>query len=302
MKLRFFSLVMLLTFISIIPSSIVLADDLPIRNTFIGGDLRYDLSDIYNAQDYIINIRAGSIPSGNSYTHLTTGWLGVDLAQYVYPIDYSGHFIQVGYEASPGGIIWFVYAEPGISYCRTTNRPDSRHCYGNFGDIVELGDWHWMEIKKTVNTWSLYVLTTNNFAVLVADVVDNSNRIYYITADAEEITNDPFDPFIDMQYTFEYPKYLKNGVWQDWPNNLYSQLPQFPDNSAGAGYSHFNLLFAAPPPPPSPVPDWCPTYYGATPNYDDIPRRWYAGTGGYDCFDFLYPAHTINLPLIINNP
>lgn len=87
---------------------------------FIIGDLRLDLSEIYNARDYRVLLLANDRPSTSG--GIATGWLGLDLAPYNGQT-YSAQFSQVGLYADSSAVYWFVYAEPGPLVCEV--RPNS---------------------------------------------------------------------------------------------------------------------------------------------------------------------------------
>lgn len=53
-------------------------------NSFIIGDLRVDLAEVYNARDYRVHIAANAQPTTGDRRDFTTAWLGIFLAQYIW--------------------------------------------------------------------------------------------------------------------------------------------------------------------------------------------------------------------------
>ena len=81
-------------------------------NDFLWAELRVDLPVVYNARDYIVELRATGQPLGG-YPDYTTAWLGINLAQGNGQV-FSEQFTQVGLLTDSQGPRWFVYAEPGV--------------------------------------------------------------------------------------------------------------------------------------------------------------------------------------------
>lgn len=158
-------------------------------NTLVIADLRVDLPEIYNARDYKVMIATTIQPTTGDLRDFTAGWLGVFLGNYD-GSPFSGQFSQVGIQSSRSGIRWFVYAEPGVICVRGTQPPnDTKHCYGDYNDLVGLTTWHWMRLQKlpTENVWRAYVYDSSGVGYLVANIQSASNRIYLARSDTEEV-------------------------------------------------------------------------------------------------------------------
>lgn len=233
-------------------------------NSFIIGNLRVDIPEVYNAGRYQVVLLANDRPSTGNHTNFAAGWIGLYLAEYDGQ-PYSGKFSQVGFKTDRQGIRWFVYAEPGVTCTRGT-KIDPLTCHGNYGDIVEIGQWHWVKLVKFPwnNYWIAYVCSSSGSCYYVAEIPDGSSRIYWAHADAEEGYTEYFDPHITVNYYFWHPQYwdAQNQTWREWPIN--------------GGGSQINYTHAI----PSSI---CPNYYGAIPNLWGDPRAWYAGTSGITC-------------------
>jgi hypothetical protein len=61
--------------------------------------LRTDLSQIYNATNYRVKLKANALSSGSVEPNGTSMWLGVNLAQFTGPV-FSGQFSQVGLQTT----------------------------------------------------------------------------------------------------------------------------------------------------------------------------------------------------------
>jgi len=70
-----------------------------IGNTFIVGDLRVDLFEVYDAKDYRVYLLAHDKPSTGDIRNFATAWLGIFLGQYNGSPG-SGQFSQVGLRAT----------------------------------------------------------------------------------------------------------------------------------------------------------------------------------------------------------
>lgn len=263
--------------------AIVLAEG----NDFVIGDLRVDLSEVYNARDYKVHLLANDKPSSGSDDDFTTAWLGVFLAQYIPGVPDSGQFSQVGLLTKKDGIRWFVYAEPTVTCLRGWHDPDDdRHCYGFVNDLVALGSWHQMELVKYTqnNYWIARVYDSNGIAYDVAKIWSDSNRIYLARSDTEEGYVESSDPYLTASFYHWHPWYMKWGTgWQEWPESS-------GDNCNSIWTEAIN------------GPDPCPAHYGADPYWTGDPRAWFAGTGGKWCdVDPLFPATYTYLPDIKAN-
>ncbi len=269
-----FRLAIILTLVACaIASAVALASG----NSFIIGDLRVDLPEVYNAHDYRVHLYANSLPPTGDMRNFATAWLGIFLGEYDGSTG-SGQFSQVGLSATRNGLQWFVYAEPGVLCYRGSN-PDPYHCYGDYNDLVSIGSWHQVRLYKGASQgyWYARVYDESGGYVTVARINNQSDRIYLARSDTEEGYYESSDPFITVQFYHWHPQYMKFGNWTDWPE------------SNGAGIDEIWT---------SPV-SICPDHYGATPNINNNERYWYAGSGGEICTWLLFPSVHIYLPLVI---
>lgn len=247
-------------------------------NDFVVGDLRVDLPEIYNAQNYQVTLMAIDKPSTGDRRNFSAAWLGFFLAEYNGGVG-SGKFAQVGLLASRDGLQWFVYAESDVTCLRGTQPAgDPHHCYGDYDDLVSIKQWNRFHMSKdTVNSfWTAYVYDTAGNPYSVAAIHEDSNVIYLARSDTEEGYYEDNDPYIQMSFYHWHPQYYKDFTWEEWPQSL-------------GGISE---IWTSPP-------SICPIHYGATPNYSGDVRAWYAGTGGEVCHWLLFPAHWVYLPLTI---
>jgi hypothetical protein len=248
-------------------------------NSFIVADLRVDLPEVYLSRDYRVHLAAWDKPSTGNPDDFTAAWLGVFLAQYNGQ-PFSGQFSQVGLQTMRRGIRWFVYAEPTVT-CLEGFQPDPYHCYGSYGQFVNLYQWHIVELVKYPqdNFWIARVYDANGTAHDVAKIWSTSNRIYMAHSDTEEGYYETTDPYITAKFYHWHPQYMDwERGWQDWPCS-----------TGGTGNS---TIWASPE-------SICPTHYGATPNMFGDERAWFAGTGGTVCFWLLFPCYHLFLPLIL---
>lgn len=253
---------------------------------FIIGDLRVDLSEIYNAQDYRVLLLANDRPSTSG--GIATGWLGLDLAPYNGQL-YSAQFSQVGLYADSSAVYWFVYAEPGVTCLRGTTqfgtcmngRPCG--CVGALNDLVTQGTWHWVElVSYGQGYWIARVYDTNSNAYDVAQIWSTSTRIYHAQSTSEEAYTPVQDPFLTVNFYHYHPQYMQWGVgWRERARST--------GNSPG---SSFIRAWPA---------NICPNPYAATPNMFGDERAWFAGTGGQVCYWLLFPPIRNYLPLILKN-
>lgn len=272
-NLRYFVSIFLVIILSLGIFHIALAG-----NSFIIGDLRVDLPEVYNARDYRVHIAPGGLPTTGDNRDFTTAWLGVFLGQYDGSTG-SGKFSQVGIETTKLGVKWFVYAEPGVTCLRGTKHPTLSECIGDFGDLVSLNTYTRVELKKNLNEpyWRAIVYDVNSVGYVVAQIPDNSNRIYLARSDTEEGYYESTDPFIAASFYHWHPQYVNGTSWTDWPTS-----------TGGAGNSK---IYAS----PSSI---CPAHYGATPNVYGNERAWWAGSGGVVCEWLLFPSVHVYLPLV----
>jgi hypothetical protein len=248
-------------------------------NTFVIGDLRFDLPEIHNAGDYRLNILPVAQPSTGDLRNFSTAWLGVLLHEYDGTVG-SGAFSQVGVMTTQEGVQWFVYAEPGVVCWRGT-QTDPRSCYGDYNDLVSLNSWTSVRLYKSTQThlWIAGVYDNSNGEIVpVAEIFNASDRIWLARADTEEGYCEQDDPFIALQFFLHHPMYQYQGDWNDWAES----------DSTGQSFLHTY-----------PIDTTCPDHYGATPNINGDERFWYAGTGGTVCGWLLFPSEHTYLPLIV---
>lgn len=246
-------------------------------NSFIVADLRVDLPAIYNAKNYQVVLLADGLPTTGNSQNFGTAWLGVFLGSYD-GTSGSGKFTQVGLLATRNGLQWFVYAEPGVT-CLRGSQPDPNYCYGDYGDIVGLDQWHRVRLYRGSDGYwyaRVYDSTGVNYSN-VAKILDTSPRIYLARSDTEEGYYENSDPYILLRYYHWHPQFLSSGTWTDWPES---------DSTAQS-----NIWTA-----PSSI---CPNHYGATPNIFNDERAWYAGTGGVVCSWLLFPSVHVFLPVVL---
>ncbi len=252
-------------------------------NSFIVADLRVDLPAVYQSRDYRVLLASWDKPNTGDTRNFTTAWLGVFLGQYNGQ-PFSGQFSQVGLQTTRSGIRWFVYAEPTVTCLEGTQPPnDPYHCYGSYGQLVNLYQWHSVELVKYPqdNFWIARVYETDGTGHDVAKTWSASNRIYLARSDTEEGYYEDSDPHITASFYHWHPQYMDWGIgWQEWPRS-----------TGGAGNSTIWVW-------PSSI---CPNYYGATPNMFGDERSWFAGTGGQVCYWLLFPSTRLYLPLILKN-
>ncbi len=253
-------------------------------NDFIVGNLRVDLPEVYNSGRYRVLLYAGDKPTTGNQNDFSTGWIGVFLHELQYdaygnPIPFSAQFSQVGIQTFQDGAHWFVYAEPGVT-CIQGQQVDPLMCRGALGDIVNLGEWHWVKLVKFSwnDFWIAYVCRTDNTCVYVAEINSNSNCIYWAHADAEEGYVETTDPYIGMNFYFWHPQYWTTD-WQEWPMN-----------GGGTQISYLQAIPAA----------ICPAHYGAIPAMFNDARAWWAGSFGPVCYARLF-EFDVFLPLIMKN-
>lgn len=247
-------------------------------NNWIDGRLRIDLPAIYNAQDYSLFVRAGQLPtvSSNSFT---TPYLALNIRS---DLNQTG-FFQVGLLAENDGLHWFVemfdVTNGGVTCLlgavNWTISGIASGCKGPVGQIVELNQWHRVELVKYAsnNYWIARVYDKNSISYDVAKIFINASRIYQAFADFEEAYVEATDPFIQAQTWLANPQYV-DGQWKDWPLS----------SRAIGQHNHIQSI-------PQTI---CPNYYGATPNYGtSYVWTWFAGSGGAKC-SWLFPPVTVD--------
>lgn len=246
-------------------------------NTFVFGELRYDLPEIYNAGDYSDYLMATELPSTGDTRDFTTAWLGVFLHEYTPGVPWSGKFAQVGLETTRYGVRWFVYAEANV-VCNRGVQYNANTCYGLYDDLVSIGNWTRMRLSRVGNNWYAVVYDIYGTSYTVAEIQYQSTRIFLARSDTEEGFYESTDPYITAKFYHYRPQFLNlsQSIWMDWAK------------SDGTGASYLRAY----------SPDPCPAHYGATPNLQGDERFWFAGTGGQICNWLLFPSEHIYLPLI----
>jgi len=247
-------------------------------NSFIIGNLRVDLPEVYNSRDYQTYIAAGELPTTGDERDFSTAWLGVFLGQYDGSTG-SGKFAQVGIVTTEMGIQWFVFAEPGVTCVRGTKKPTIPECIGDYSDLVSVGSYSRVELKKNLNEnfWRAIVYDADSVGYVVAYIPESSNRIYLARTDTEEGYYESTDPFITANFYHWHPQFLNGTTWEDWPSS-----------TGGTGNSTISAV-------PTQI---CPTHYGAVPNIYSDERAWFAGSGGTICEWLLFPSAHIYLPFV----
>jgi hypothetical protein len=253
-------------------------------NSFVTGDLRYDLPEIHNAGDYRVNLLAAELPTTGVAGDFSTAWLGVFLHQLEYdqygnPITDSGKFTQVGVETTRDGVRWFVYSEAGAQCTRGIQWND-RTCYGFYNDLVTLNTWRWYRISRVGSVWGAGIEVSGIYYTL-AQVSYNSSRIYLARSETEVGFYEDQDPYITAKFYHNRPQYLYGGNWTDW------------SESDSTGISQIYIQ------PIARSAEICPNHYGATPNLYGNERYWFAGSGGQTCSWLLFPSVHIYLPIAI---
>jgi len=156
---------------------------------------------------------------------------------------------KLAYEQQEIEIQWFVYAAPGVYGYRGSN-PDPNHCYGDYSDLISLGNWHQMRLYKgaTEGYWYARVYDENGNYFTVSRINSQSDRIYLARSDTEEGYYENYESYITVRFNHWHPQYMKEGNWTDWPSSDDIGISQIWTN-------------------PSSI---CPAHYGATPNISNI--------------------------------
>lgn len=253
-------------------------------NSFVTGDLRYDLSEIHGAGDYRVNLLAAELPTTGLVGDFSTAWLGVFLHELEFdqsgnPITDSGKFTQVGVETTRDGVRWFVYSEAGAQ-CLRGIQWDDRTCYGFYNDLVSLNSWRAYRISRAGSVWGVGIETGGSFYTL-AQIPYDSPRIYLARSETEEGFYEDQDPYITAKFYHYRPQYFKNGNWVDWIES----------DSNGTSQIYVQPIARST--------EICPAHYGATPNLYGNERYWYAGSGGQTCSWLLFPSAHVYLPITI---
>jgi len=277
----------LAVFILLIPVLIVEAG-----HNHVWGELRVDNSEIYNAQAYQIIILAFDKPS-NGYPNYTTGWIGLELDNQctTNPVFGCAQFIQVGIITKTNGARWFVYAEPGVTCKRGNLAWGSYGCTGEVGDIVNIGVWTKVELRKYINYWEAVVYDTNSNPYVVATINTNHQRIYRAYVDMEESYATVEDPWMLAKFYYYNPKYSVDGnSFVDWPVSTGEIINGIrSDSYIDAGDDLGNEFF-------------CPSIYSFRYPSLSNERYWYIGSPNpfpEICEGILLPSVHIFMPLML---
>ncbi|MCL4506031.1 MAG: hypothetical protein M1434_01650 [Chloroflexi bacterium] len=249
-------------------------------NDFVLGDLRYDLEGVQYAGAYQDLIYADRDIRPTGQNDFTSAWIGIDLANQ--PGTYGRQFTQVGLILRPDGLHWFVYAESGVTCYRGASNYGSLGCQGNAGDIVSVGNWYTVELRRVSGAngpeWVAMVYDTYLNPYVVAAIHSSSGVIYRAQATAEQGYSGSTNPHTAAYYLHYHPSYFVQApfVFTDWPRST-----TFVTGIVPHQYSEIRLWA-------SDGTQICPTYYGATIYYPEDLWVWFAGTGGQTCESVLF--------------
>lgn len=228
-------------------------------NDFIIGELRVDLSSVYQSRDFTHFVWSGQRPtSGGGYT---TGWLGVRLGVFDGTL-FSGKFTQVGVITDLIGPYWFVLTEVGIQCLQgrfVIVQGGAQACWGNYNDRVTSGNWNRVElVTYGQGFWIARVYDIYGNPQDVAKIMESGTRIYRAQATSEQAYTDSTNPHLRADFYHYDPEYMVWGTgFQDWP--------------ASSGGSN-NYIY--PYPGAGTV---CPTWYKAVFTTSNL-RFWFAGS------------------------
>lgn len=247
-------------------TSPVLAD-----NIWLWGELRVDISEVYNAGDYQTLLYADELNNA-PYDEGTCAWLSIHLA----PGDPPHGFAQVGMMIDDRGIYWFVYSgEYDVIPARggTPRWYDGDHIRGIEGyayDIVAIRQWHRAQLKREYVpylqrwVWGAYMYDTYNNPYILAYIDSGNGRIYRAGCVTEELYHTPNHYWIANYYHYQV-SYKSGGAWHEWP--VSSCAP----NAYSDWRDNTSQIFTT---------GACPEHYGVIPNYAGNPRAWWTGTTG----------------------
>lgn len=259
-------------------------------NDFITVDLRTDQWAVANAVAYQVLIWASAATQPTGANDFTSAWLSVDLGNQ--PGPGGAKFSQVGLMTRPGGLRWFVFAEPGVTCYRGSSTYGGKGCEGAPGDLVSVGSWYRVELRRVSGGWHAMLYDANSFPWVLAQINDTGATIYDATVTSEQGYSTAPNPYTQMDYFYAYPLHYvpATGTYVHWPNSATGvDLSQNPHR--------FSHLYAA---DLNGQNTFCPTHYGATLNYLNDERIWFAGTGGQTCDALMFPPKTY-IPLVIKN-
>jgi hypothetical protein len=196
----------------------------------------------------------------------------------------AGVFHKFGLHADRDGLHWFVYSEAGVVCLKGNSAWGTLGCLGQVNDLVSLKTWHSVELVKDNNNgyWLAYVYDANFNGHAVAEILDDSDRIYFAQSTTEEGYDSSWssDPHATAKFYHWRPQYWDYRIpgFQFWPrssNGKISYIFDYPSNT------------------------FCPTWYGVNPNFNNDEDAWYAGTGGKVCNWLLFPSQHHYLPLTV---
>lgn len=252
-------------------------------NDFVTVILRTDESKIANAVAYQVLIYASAATQPAGVNDFTSAWLSVDLGNQ--PGPGGAKFSQVGLMTRPGGLRWFVFAESGVTCFRGSSTYEGRGCEGTPGDLVTVANWYRVELRRASGGWHAMVYDTNSFPWVLAQINDTGATVYDATVTSEQGYSGPTNPYTQMDYFYSHPRHYipATGAYVDWPNSANGIIPS-------QDLPRFSQLYS--------IDLTCPTHYGATLNYFNDERVWFAGTSGQTCSALMFPPKTY-LPLAV---
>jgi adenosylcobinamide amidohydrolase len=251
---------------------------------FMQASLRGDLSDVYYAFDYRIQLFTSG--QGNAPAPwFTTAWLSVNLAQGD-PGPYPDKFTQIGIKTNVSGTFWFVESEAGVT-CSLGHQRSWRLCEGDPNQFVSPNNWSYVELATYLQGfWIARVYEPNGTPHDVATIQSGSGRIWEPNATFEEAYNLSYDPHYNAYFYFKHPQYMSwTTGFQEWVTSVGSGADNFIYATDLDGQNTF-----------------CAQNYGATPYYSGDSRAWYAGTGGQQCSWLLFPSFTSYEPSVRTDP
>lgn len=269
---------------------VAIASPVSAGNDFITVDLRTDQWTVANAAAYQVLIYASAATQPAGANDFTSAWLSVDLGNQ--PGPGGAKFSQVGLMTRPGGLRWFVFAESGVTCYRGSSTYGGRGCEGLPGDLVSVANWYRVELRRVSGGWHAMLYDTNSFPWVLAQISDTGATIYDATVTSEQGYSGATDPYTQMDYFYSHPLHYvpATGAYVDWPNSANGIIPS--QNSP-----RFSQLYSV---DLNGLNTFCPTHYGATLNYWNDERVWFAGTSGQTCGALMFPPKTY-IPLVIKN-
>jgi len=259
-------------------------------NDFVTVDLRTDQLEVANAVAYQVLIYASAATQPAGANDFTSAWLSVDLGNQ--PGSGGAKFSQVGLMTRPGGLRWFVFAEPGVTCYRGSSTYGGIGCEGTPGDLVSTGSWYRVELRRVSGGWHAMLYDVNSVPWGLAQINDTGATIYDATVTSEQGYSGITNPYTQMDYFYSHPLHYipATSTYVDWPNSANGIIPsQDP--------ARFSQLYSV---DLNGLNTFCPTHYGATLNYWNDERVWFAGTSGQTCGALMFPPKTY-IPLALKD-